>query len=283
MSKVNEKFISFLNKKRKKYQAGEDDGINTLLKNKPHSRPVAHGENKFKNIFSEDVDANQNNQNDGTLKSLLGQMAGRMIVKEDKEQSNSDVDDSDESEESDYEVEKINHLVGNNTNFDQDDIQSSIEEINKKAERRKKILKQVAEKKKNEPPQNRNGKFQRFQKNEKFKGKHKFISYNNQNTLYLGNLPEDADQNTLMKKLKTFGDIKSIRMKTNKEGKSKGFCYVDLANQETLNKILLGKHLKVGGKELKIEKAHSTFNEKVKPTQRVGKKKQKILNNKKFQ
>ena len=68
-------------------------------------------------------------------------------------------------------------------------------------------------------------------------------------------------------------------MKTG-EGKSKGFGYIDFESEEGLNKAIKESGLSpiiIEGKQIVVEKAKSSFNDKVyEDNKRLGKKKQRI-------
>jgi RNA recognition motif-containing protein len=75
----------------------------------------------------------------------------------------------------------------------------------------------------------------------------------------LGNLPSTITEERLKK---FFKNISRIRLMISKEGKSKGFGYIDFKTEEALNKSL-EKNVKIDGKEIKIEKAKTSFNTEV--------------------
>jgi RNA recognition motif-containing protein len=94
-------------------------------------------------------------------------------------------------------------------------------------------------------------------------------------TAFLGNLPTTITDDKVKK---LFKGISKIRLMTNKEGKSKGFGYVDFKSEEDLEKAL-SKKVVLDGKEVKSERAKTSFNTQVlKDSKRLTKKRHRDNN-----
>jgi RNA recognition motif-containing protein len=100
---------------------------------------------------------------------------------------------------------------------------------------------------------------------------------NTLHTAFIRNLPLILEEDTVKKTFKKFGKIANIRLIKTKEGKSKGFGYIDFETEADLEKVLKNEEaFTLGGKEIHIEKAKSSFSDKVYETgKRLGKKKKR--------
>jgi RNA recognition motif-containing protein len=108
--------------------------------------------------------------------------------------------------------------------------------------------------------------------------KEQFIVNNNKtHTAFIRNLPLVLEESTIIKHFKSFGNVKTVRLIKNKDGKSKGFGYVDFEGQDGLeNAIKNTAPMEIEGKTIFIEKAKSSFNENVyEDSKRLGKKKKR--------
>jgi RNA recognition motif-containing protein len=95
-------------------------------------------------------------------------------------------------------------------------------------------------------------------------------------TAFLGNLPPSVTEEKLKKHFK---GVSKIRLMITKEGKAKSFGYVDFKTEEDLNKAI-EKQVTMDGKEVKIEKAKTSFNTQVmKDSKRLKKKRHRDENN----
>jgi RNA recognition motif-containing protein len=103
---------------------------------------------------------------------------------------------------------------------------------------------------------------------------------NNLHTAFIRNLPLLLDESKVNKNFKSFGKIKTVRLMKTGEGKSKGFGYIDFESEEGLNKAIKESSLSpiiIEGKQIVVEKAKSSFNDKVyEDGKRLGKKKQRV-------
>jgi RNA recognition motif-containing protein len=79
-----------------------------------------------------------------------------------------------------------------------------------------------------------------------------------------------------------FKSVSNIRIQKGADNKSKGFGYIDFTSEEALRKALEKNNTEIEGKTIRLEKANSSFNDKVyeESKQRLGKKKQRIQENK---
>jgi RNA recognition motif-containing protein len=100
---------------------------------------------------------------------------------------------------------------------------------------------------------------------------------NTLHTAFIRNLPLILEEETVKKTFKKYGKIANIRLMKSKEGKSKGFGYIDFETETDLEKVLKNDQvITLGGKEIHIEKAKSSFSDIVYETgKRLGKKKKR--------
>ncbi|OMJ65480.1 hypothetical protein SteCoe_38138 [Stentor coeruleus] len=75
--------------------------------------------------------------------------------------------------------------------------------------------------------------------------KNKFIAF-------VGNLPYETTEEELKEFFKGLGELE-IRMRYSKEGKSKGFCFVECKDNGQFQKLLKMHHLKLNGRKINIE------------------------------
>lgn len=106
---------------------------------------------------------------------------------------------------------------------------------------------------------------------------------NNSHTAFVRNLPVSITDELLTKNFKQFGKITNIRLMKSKEGKPKGFGYIDFKSAVALNKALnesIMTPIVLEGKQLVVEKAKSSFNaDLLEDTKRLGKKKKRSTDN----
>lgn len=112
-------------------------------------------------------------------------------------------------------------------------------------------------------------------KSEKTKVKDFKVDHNKSHTAYIGNLSVATDDKTLKKHFKNTSNIRLMR---SNDGKSKGFGYIDFVSEDALNKALEKGGFTIDAKEIKIERAKSSFSDQVyeDSKSRLGKKKQRI-------
>lgn len=75
--------------------------------------------------------------------------------------------------------------------------------------------------------------------------------------LFVGNLPFDATEDALRDLFGPFGEVQQIRIMTDREtGKSRGFAFVELAQDEDAEKVIAALNGKeFGGRALTINEA----------------------------
>lgn len=104
---------------------------------------------------------------------------------------------------------------------------------------------------------------------------------NQSHTAFIRNLSLKTDETVLKRLIKQAGDIGHVRIIKSNDGKSKGFGYIDFKNETSLsNAIKNFNGITIDGKEISVEKAKSSYNESFQPTERLGKKKRRAIENK---
>jgi nucleolar protein 6 len=69
---------------------------------------------------------------------------------------------------------------------------------------------------------------------------------------FIGNLPFDTTKEDIQTFFKCLGDIQ-IRMRSDENGKFKGFCFIECSDNDQFQKILKMHHLKFGGRKINVE------------------------------
>ena len=297
--KVDQEFVNFVKSKKRtgkkenkqkkieeeeEYDEQNDELDYEYLNTKRQSEP-------FNNITSNKV--RKVDDQGESLTELLKKNQGKVIqekkIKIEKAESDeeSSEEESSESESDDYdENENINHFVGKKKQKIDDDIDEELEtlaemkkyehyqgeeEEEEESEEEEKPKKEIKQKEKAKP-----------QKKEEKQKKKELPKINRNNTIFIGNLPEDISEDTLQKKFSQFGDIKTIRLVKDKDNKPKGFGYIDFETEKAMKTAVAGK-VKIEDKDIKIEQAKSSYINEVKETnsnKRIGKKKKKAMINK---
>ena len=75
-----------------------------------------------------------------------------------------------------------------------------------------------------------------------------------QNTLYVGNLPFETDENGLTDLFSQFGTIKKVNVIT-RDGRSRGFGFVTFETNESADEALSMHQQKFEGRMLNVNKA----------------------------
>ncbi|MDX2053917.1 MAG: RNA-binding protein [Polyangiaceae bacterium] len=91
-------------------------------------------------------------------------------------------------------------------------------------------------------------------------------------SIYIGNLPYDADRPGLESVLKERGvnQVVRVHMPTGPDGRARGFAFVSLASPEAVNEALVQlRNLELGGRRLMINAAHAR-GERPERTERPG-------------
>ena len=75
--------------------------------------------------------------------------------------------------------------------------------------------------------------------------------------IYVGNLPYGATEDELKTAFGTFGEVSSVNLITDKvTGQSKGFAFVEMANNASGDKAIKGlNETAMGGRNLKVNQA----------------------------
>lgn len=94
------------------------------------------------------------------------------------------------------------------------------------------------------------------------KTKSDFIN-NNSNTIFVKNLPENAEELKLKKIFKKFGKVKNVRLIRKTDGTVKNFGYIDFEDDNAVNEATKIGKFNLDGNDLIIEKAKTSFNQNV--------------------
>lgn len=76
--------------------------------------------------------------------------------------------------------------------------------------------------------------------------KKKFIAF-------VGNLPYGATDKDISDHFNFLGDRFELRMRYSADGKSKGFCFIEVSNQTDYQKLLKMHHSKLLGRKINVE------------------------------
>lgn len=253
-----------------KQQKVDLDFVN-FVKNKKHHETDEtdnYGDALFKN--SENITFNDINPNKITQKSdknLLSEYLSKNIKiinsnknpkKSVKTKESSSSESESESNSDDYSEEKINHNT--NKKYDYDELQQTLNEMNERSNL------------------NKQNNTLEIEEN------------NNNNTVYIGNLPKDVEEDYIFEQMKKFGDIKSIRLVSTKKGEIKKLCYIDYETNKAMKSAVKNSIFKYKNTDYFIKKAKISYVEGVDHTGglidqekyqgRLGVKKQKALINK---
>eukprot|EP01121_Diplochlamys_sp_Union-15-3_P002292 TRINITY_DN119_c0_g1_i2.p1 TRINITY_DN119_c0_g1~~TRINITY_DN119_c0_g1_i2.p1 ORF type:complete len:116 (-),score=28.93 TRINITY_DN119_c0_g1_i2:125-472(-) len=74
-------------------------------------------------------------------------------------------------------------------------------------------------------------------------------------TIYVGNLPYETTQEQIEELFKDHGKIHGIRFITNQDGSSKGFCFVEMSEENAENAVSALDGDSSLGRELKVNKS----------------------------
>merc|ERR1711939_527725 len=77
----------------------------------------------------------------------------------------------------------------------------------------------------------------------------------NELEVFVGGLPWSTEENTLRKDFEECGEIESLRMPLNEEGKPRGIAFTTYKTQEGVDKALAFDGTDYGGRTLKVNKA----------------------------
>ena len=79
--------------------------------------------------------------------------------------------------------------------------------------------------------------------------------------LYVGNLSEATTANAIRFRFEAFGAVKRVTVVTDREGRSRGFCFVEMTNNSEADKVVLALDGRdFAGRKLRVEVAHPQWN-----------------------
>ena len=280
-SKVDKDFLKFVKTKKKKtteHQSEDSElGDNDERLNKP-----------FNNLKSNDINKEDSNDICDLLRKNKGKVFVEKRIKPSKEKSKntginqeSEEEEESESESDDYENEKINHYVNKKRIRDDDaDEESEVIKEMKKYEMPQEFEEEEEEDEKSKDKQ-LNSKEETIN-TKKQTNKFKPLQTNTNNTIFIGNLPDDITEESLKTKFSKFGIIKKIRIKLTQKKSNKNFAYIDFETEKAMTNACNAK-IKIKNSLVKVEKAKSSFiteDEDNQNRKRIGKKKQRSMLNK---
>jgi cold-inducible RNA-binding protein len=83
---------------------------------------------------------------------------------------------------------------------------------------------------------------------------------NNENKIYVGNLPFNTTEEDLKSEFSSYGDIQDVRLITDREtGRSKGFAFVTFGSGDAMEAALAKNGEELGGRALRVNKAERKF------------------------
>jgi U1 small nuclear ribonucleoprotein 70kDa len=80
------------------------------------------------------------------------------------------------------------------------------------------------------------------------------------NTLFVGRLAYEVNERKLLREMESFGPVKDIKLVTDKEGKSKGYAFVEYENEEDMKRAYRGADgMKIEGRHIvvDVERGHT--------------------------
>lgn len=254
MSKVNKGFLKFVNKK--KYNKSEnnfdlDDNLSdtqdpeeiltsaTQKEQKSfHSKKSDPTQNiKENDIIFQNVPRNDNNLNDGSLKSLLERFSGKVIEKEEPQlnitkpeeeeesESESESERNSDSEESDYAEEKYNHFIKNRL-----DLVQNAEEIEDEAEENYEEEEEFEDKDKKQ-----------FNSNSEFKndGSNNDTFTKVESEIFVDNIPVHLHEKQIVKLLKNANNsISRVKVLKDQNGRPRGKAYLKFSSKKDAMSVI---------------------------------------------
>ncbi len=233
MSKLNKGFLNFVNKKKyiksqniedtdnisekEEQEMGNDQTISDIYI-KPKTQIMSKPKIKESEIIFLNVTKNDNNTNDGSLKSLLERFSGKVIEKElpkeicknfnedEEESEESESEKNSDSEGSDYEQEQYNHFIKNKLDLVERTYEQEIEE-----EEELKIQ-EAAEKNDTQEKSS-------FEKIE--------------SEIFVDNIPTKLHEKQIIKYFKTLNDkIARVKVLKDQDGYHKGKAYLKFSSKK---------------------------------------------------
>ena len=95
-------------------------------------------------------------------------------------------------------------------------------------------------------------------------GKRRKVPYNNENSVYVGNLPYATEKQKIMEMFGKFGEIEDIRMPITRDGICKGFAHIKYQTSLAASKALRNNGCIIDGRCIKVERVSSYINLKQK-------------------
>ena len=92
---------------------------------------------------------------------------------------------------------------------------------------------------------------------------------------FMGNLPYDTKEESIQEFLKGIGKV-DVRMNYSKEGKFRGFCFVECCDNSQFQKLLKMHHTKLGGRKINVELSAGGGGNSSSRKQKISKKNLKI-------
>ena len=87
-----------------------------------------------------------------------------------------------------------------------------------------------------------------------------FQGMNCYNTLFVGRLAYEVTERKLLREMETFGPVKFIKLVTDKDGKSRGYAFVEYENEEDMKRAYRAADgMKIEGREVvvDVERGHT--------------------------
>jgi U1 small nuclear ribonucleoprotein len=80
------------------------------------------------------------------------------------------------------------------------------------------------------------------------------------NTLFVGRLAFEVNERKLLREMETFGPVKDIKLVSDKEGRSKGYGFVEYENEEDMKRAYRAADgMKIEGRDIvaDVERGHT--------------------------
>lgn len=80
------------------------------------------------------------------------------------------------------------------------------------------------------------------------------------NTLFVGRLAYEVNERKLLREMETFGPVRDLKLVTDKEGKSKGYAFVEYENEEDMKRAYRAADaMRIEGREIvvDVERGHT--------------------------
>lgn len=87
-----------------------------------------------------------------------------------------------------------------------------------------------------------------------------FQGMNCYNTMFVGRVAYEVNERKLLREMETFGPVKDIKLVSNKDGKSRGYAFVEYENEEDMKRAYRAADgMKIEGREIvvDVERGHT--------------------------